>query len=221
MSLFTFNEDAVATVILPDGRVVADHRDMLKFGQKHAASAAKSAEDYKAKLQAKAARKAERRDEKIQAGLAKSKKVFEKQRARALNNISDREEGINNLIRTKALSYKDAAAEFYKSIRDAANSGDASSAENAADAVVDAVKDCEDQSWLEKQKAKLEAKIKEYDNKFKKMEEENKKNGGSSIGNKLKWVFTKIKQLFLKLIKAIVSALASIQNKFRSKKESK
>ena len=220
MSLFTFNEDAVATVKLPDGRVVADPRDMLKFGQKHVASAAKGAEEYAAAQAAKAARKAER-DEKIQAGLAKSEKVFGKQRARALNNISDREEGINNLIRTKGLSYKDAAAEFYKTVGDAANSGDASSAEKAADAVVDAVKDCEDQSWLEKQKAKLEAKIKEYDNKFKKMEEENKKNGGSSIGNKLKWVFTKIKQLFLKLIKAIVSALASIQNKFRSKKESK
>lgn len=217
MSLFTFNEDAVSTVKLADGRVVADHRDMLKFGQKHAASAAKGVEDYKAQLQAKAARKAER-DEKIQAGLAKSSKVFGKQRTRALNSIDAREEGINKIIRTKGLSYKDAAAEFYKTIGDAANSGDASSAEKAADAVVDAVKDCEDQSWLEKQKAKLEAKIKEYDNKFKKMEEENKKNGGSSIGNKLKWVFTKIKQLFLKLIKAIVSALASIQNKFRSKK---
>lgn len=219
MSLFTFNEDAVAT-LNRNGKVVADHRDMLKFGQNHAASAAKGAEEYAAAQAAKEARKAER-DEKIRAGLAKSEKVFGKQRARALNNISDREEGINNLIRTKGLSYKDAAAEFYKTVGDAANSGDASSAEKAADAVVDAVKDCEDQSWLEKQKAKLEAKIKEYDNKFKKMEEENKKNGGSSIGNKLKWVFTKIKQLFLKLIKAIVSALASIQNKFRSKKESK
>lgn len=93
--------------------------------------------------------------------------------------------------------------------------------EQAVNKAVEAVKDCGNQSWLEKQKAKLEAKIKEYDNKFKAMEEENKKNGGSSIGNKLKWVFTKIKQLFLKLIKAIVSALASIQNKFRSKKESK
>lgn len=219
MSLFTFNEDAVAT-LNRNGKVVADPRDMLKFGQNHAASAAKGAEEYAAAQAAKEARKAER-DEKIQAGLATSEKVFGKQRARALNNISDREEGINNLIRTKGLSYKDAAAEFYKTVGDAANSGDASSAEKAADAVVDAVKDCEDQSWLEKQKAKLEAKIKEYDNKFKKMEEENKKNGGSSIGNKLKWVFTKIKQLFLKLIKAIVSALASIQNKFRSKKESK
>lgn len=217
MSLFTFNEDAVATLSSSDGTVVADTRDMLKFGKRHADSAAKGAEEYAAAQAAKAARKAER-DEKIQAGLAKSEKVFGKQRARALNNISDREEGINNLIRTKGLSYKDAAAEFYKTVGDAANSGDASSAEKAADAVVDAVKDCEDQSWLEKQKAKLEAKIKEYDNKFKKMEEENKKNGGSSIGNKLKWVFTKIKQLFLKLIKAIVSALASIQNKFRSKK---
>ena len=219
MSLFTFNEDAVAT-LNRNGKVVADPRDMLKFGQNHAASAAKGAEEYKAQLQAKAARKAER-DEKIQAGLGKSAKVFGKQRTRALNSIDAREEGINNLIRTKGLSYKEAAAEFYKTVGDAANSGDASSAEKAADAVVDAVKDCEDQSWLEKQKAKLEAKIKEYDNKFKKMEEENKKNGGSSIGNKLKWVFTKIKQLFLKLIKAIVSALASIQNKFRSKKESK
>lgn len=220
MSLFTFNEDAVATLRRSDGTVVADTRDMLRLGKRHASSAAKGAEEYAAAQAAKAARKAER-DEKIQAGLAKSEKVFGKQRARALNNISDREEGINNLIRTKGLSYKDAAAEFYKTVGDAANSGDASSAEKAADAVVDAVKDCEDQSWLEKQKAKLEAKIKEYDNKFKKMEEENKKNGGSSIGNKLKWVFTKIKQLFLKLIKAIVSALASIQNKFRSKKESK
>ena len=165
MSLFTFNEDAVATL---NGRVVADHRDMLKLGQKHATSAAKSAEDYKAQLQAKAARKAER-DEKIQAGLGKSAKVFGKQRTRALNSIDAREEGINKIIRTKGLDYKSAAAEFYKTVGDAANSGDASS-------------------------------------------------GGSSIGNKLKWVFTKIKQLFLKLIKAIVSALASIQNKFRSKK---
>lgn len=98
---------------------------------------------------------------------------------------------------------------------------DVNKVEQAVNKAVEAVKDCGNQSWLEKQKAKLEAKIKEYDNKFKKMEEENKKNGGSSIGNKLKWVFTKIKQLFLKLIKAIVSALASIQNKFRSKKESK
>ena len=95
---------------------------------------------------------------------------------------------------------------------------DVNKVEQAANKAVEAIKDCKNQSWLEKQKAKLEAKIKEYDNKFKKMEEENKKNGGSSIGNKLKWVFTKIKQLFLKLIKAIVSALASIQNKFRSKK---
>lgn len=95
---------------------------------------------------------------------------------------------------------------------------DVNKVEKDVDKAVEAVKDCKDQSWLEKQKAKLEAKIKEYDNKFKKMEEENKKNDGSSIGNKLKWVFTKIKQLFLKLIKVIVSALASIQNKFRSKK---
>ena len=95
---------------------------------------------------------------------------------------------------------------------------DVNKVEKDGDKAVEAVKDCGNQSWLEKQKAKLEAKIKEYDNKFKQMEEENKKNGGSSIGNKLKWVFTKIKQLFLKLIKAIVSALASIQNKFRSKK---
>lgn len=100
-------------------------------------------------------------------------------------------------------------------------SADVNKVEQSVDKAVAAVKDCKDQSWLEKQKAKLEAKIKEYDNKFKQMEEENKKNGGSSIGNKLKWLFTKIKQLFLKLIKAIVSALASIQNKFRSKKESK
>lgn len=98
---------------------------------------------------------------------------------------------------------------------------DVNKVEKDVDKAVEAVKDCGNQSWLEKQKAKLEAKIKEYDNKFKQMEEENKKNGGSSIGNKLKWIFTKIKQLFLKLIKAIVSALASIQNKFRSKKESK
>lgn len=100
-------------------------------------------------------------------------------------------------------------------------SADVNKVEQSVDKAVAAVKDCKDQSWLEKQKAKLEAKIKEYDNKFKQMEEENKKNGGSSIGNKLKWLFTKIKQLFLKLIKAIVSALASIQNKFRRKKESK
>ncbi len=44
------------------------------------------------------------------------------------------------------------------------------------------------------------------------MEEENKKNGGSPIGNKLKWLFTKIKQLFLKLIKTIVSAAIKINS---------
>lgn len=101
------------------------------------------------------------------------------------------------------------------------NDGDASGLDKIASAAENSVKKCENQSWLEKTKSKLEAKIKEYDNKFKQMEEENKKNGGSSIGNKLKWAFTKIKQVLLKVIKAIVSTLASIQNKFRSKKESK
>lgn len=220
MSLFTFNEDAVATVKLPDGRVVADPRDMLKFGQKHAASAAKSAEDYQNQLQAKEARR-QKWNAGVQKNLDKSDKEFGKQTTRALNRISDRKQETEKLIR-QGHSYKDAVRIVNENIAAAANgSGDISSAESAADVAAEAIKGCEDQSWLERTKAKLEAKIKEYDNKFKKMEEENKKNGGSSIGNKLKWVFTKIKQLFLKLIKAIVSALASIQNKFRSKKESK
>lgn len=111
---------------------------------------------------------------------------------------------------------------FDKSIADAIRTGKYDDeVEKRANELAKSVENCEDQSWLERTKAKLEAKIKEYDNKFKQMEEENKKNGGSSISNKIKWVFTKIKQLLLKVIKAIVSALASIQNKFRSKKESK
>lgn len=217
MSLFTFNEDAVATLRRSDGTVVADTRDMFKFGKRHEDNAAKGAEEYAATKAAKAARKAAR-DESINNALAKSDKEFGRKEKRALNRLNNDKQGIEHIIKTKDVPYKVAAAKFYKGVGDAANSGDVSGAERAADEVVDAVKDCNDQSWLEKQKAKLEAKIKEYDNKFKKMEEENKKNGGSSIGNKLKWVFTKIKQLFLKLIKAIVSALASIQNKFRSKK---
>lgn len=108
-----------------------------------------------------------------------------------------------------------------KACRKAADTGDYSDLDKIVSATENSVKKCENQSWLEKTKAKLEAKIKEYDNKFKQMEEENKKNGGSSISNKFKYAFTKIKQVLLKVIKAIVSALASIQNKFRSKKESK
>jgi hypothetical protein len=108
-----------------------------------------------------------------------------------------------------------------KACKKAADTGDYSDLDKIVSATENSVKKCENQSWLEKTKAKLEAKIKEYDNKFKQMEEENKKNGGSSISNKFKYAFTKIKQVLLKVIKAIVSALASIQNKFRSKKESK
>lgn len=217
MSLFTFNEYAVSTIRLPDGTVVADTRDQIKFGKNHAASAAKSAEEYAEQQRAKEKRRQEWNDG-VSKNLAKSEKEFEKQSTRALNRISNRKQEVEGLIR-QGHSYKDAVRMVNERITAAANgNGDISSAESATDAAVEAVKGCEDQSWLEKTKAKLEAKIKEYDNKFKKMEEENKKNGGSSIGNKLKWVFTKIKQLFLKLIKAIVSALASIQNKFRSKK---
>lgn len=105
-----------------------------------------------------------------------------------------------------------------KACRKVADTGDYSDLDKIVSATENSVKKCENQSWLEKTKAKLEAKIKEYDNKFKQMEEENKKNGGSSISNKFKYAFTKIKQVLLKVIKAIVSALASIQNKFRSKK---
>lgn len=108
-----------------------------------------------------------------------------------------------------------------KACEKAYKTGDYSDLDKIVSATENSVKKCENQSWLEKTKAKLEAKIKEYDNKFKQMEEENKKNGGSSISNKFKYAFTKIKQVLLKVIKAIVSALASIQNKFRSKKESK
>lgn len=219
MSLFTFNEDAVAT-FNRNGKVVAGPRDMLKYGQNHKASAAKGAEEYAEQQRAKEERR-QAWNAGVSKNLAKSEKEFGKQSTRALNRISNRKQEVEGLIR-QGHSYKDAVRMVNEKITAAANgSGDISSAESATDAAVEAVKGCEDQSWLEKTKAKLEAKIKEYDNKFKKMEEENKKNGGSSIGNKLKWVFTKIKQLFLKLIKAIVSALASIQNKFRSKKESK
>lgn len=219
MSLFTFNEDVVAT-FNRNGKVVADPRDMLKYGQNHKASAAKGAEEYAEQQRAKEERR-QAWNAGVSKNLAKSEKEFGKQSTRALNRISNRKQEVEGLIR-QGHSYKDAVRMVNEKITAAANgNGDISSAESATDAAVEAVKGCEDQSWLEKTKAKLEAKIKEYDNKFKKMEEENKKNGGSSIGNKLKWVFTKIKQLFLKLIKAIVSALASIQNKFRSKKESK
>lgn len=129
---------------------------------------------------------------------------------------------LNKAMKKSAKAPAQYLTSFDKTVADAIRTGKYDDeVEKRTDELAKSVGDCEDQSWLERTKAKLEAKIKEYDNKFKQMEEENKKNGGSSISNKIKWVFTKIKQLLLKVIKAIVSALASIQNKFRSKKESK
>lgn len=130
--------------------------------------------------------------------------------------------GLNRNMKNSEKNPAPYLTSFDKVVADAIRTGKYDDeVEKRANALAKSVENCEDQSWLERTKAKLEAKIKEYDNKFKQMEEENKKNGGSSISNKIKWVFTKIKQLLLKVIKAIVSALASIQNKFRSKKESK
>ena len=137
------------------------------------------------------------------------------------NGIVDNRKMQSNLTKELKVSEEQPAEHvtiLTKACRKVADTGDYSDLDKIVSATENSVKKCENQSWLEKTKAKLEAKIKEYDNKFKQMEEENKKNGGSSISNKFKYAFTKIKQVLLKVIKAIVSALASIQNKFRSKK---
>lgn len=220
MSLFVFNENDLDNVVMmqdaslrkKDGTPGKVNRNMYQHQLN-------TNQDYEPK---KPEPKPEPKDGKFAAYNAKINARIANRKANDsyYDDMTDYYQGITSSGETP----DNEVSVVFSSAKEAASnpeSADVNKVEQSIDKAVAAVKDCKDQSWLEKQKAKLEAKIKEYDNKFKKMEEENKKNGGSSIGNKLKWVFTKIKQLFLKLIKAIVSALASIQNKFRSKKESK
>lgn len=86
-------------------------------------------------------------------------------------------------------------------------------AEGNANKIVENVKNVKDKTFLERLKTSLEAKIKKCDQSLSEL----KFNKGiaANVLNAIKWVFIKIKQILMKIVKAIVSALASIQNKFR------
>ena len=86
-------------------------------------------------------------------------------------------------------------------------------AEGNANKIVESVKNVKDKTFLERLKTSLEAKIKKCDQSLSELRFD--KGIATNVLNAIKWVFIKIKQILMKIIKAIVSALASIQNKFR------
>ena len=75
------------------------------------------------------------------------------------------------------------------------------------------IKEVKDKTFLERLKDKLEAKIKKCDQSLSELKFD--KGIATNVLNAIKWVFIKIKQILMKIVKAIVSALASIHNKFR------
>lgn len=75
------------------------------------------------------------------------------------------------------------------------------------------IKEVKDKTFLERLKDKLELKIKKCDQSLSELRFD--KGITTSTLNAIKWVFIKIKQILMKIVKAIVSALASIHNKFR------
>lgn len=75
------------------------------------------------------------------------------------------------------------------------------------------IKEVKDKTFLERLKDKLEAKIKKCDQSLSELKFD--KGIATNVLNAIKWVFIKIKQILMKIVKAIISALASIQNKFR------
>lgn len=86
-------------------------------------------------------------------------------------------------------------------------------AEGNANKIVENVKNVKDKTFLERLKDKLEAKIKKCDQSLSELKFD--KGIATNVLNAIKWVFIKIKQILMKIVKAIVSALASIHNKFR------
>lgn len=86
-------------------------------------------------------------------------------------------------------------------------------AEGNANKIVESVKNVKDKIFLERLKTSLEAKIKKCDQSLSELKFD--KGIATNVLNAIKWVFIKIKQILMKIVKAIVSALASIQNKFR------
>lgn len=75
------------------------------------------------------------------------------------------------------------------------------------------IKEVKNKTFLERLKDKLEAKIKKCDQSLSELKFD--KGIATNVLNVIKWVFIKIKQILMKIVKAIVSALASIHNKFR------
>lgn len=75
------------------------------------------------------------------------------------------------------------------------------------------IKEVKDKTFLERLKDKLEIKIKKCDQSLSELKFD--KGIATNVLNAIKWVFIKIKQILMKIVKAIVSALASIHNKFR------
>lgn len=86
-------------------------------------------------------------------------------------------------------------------------------AEGNANKIVESVKNVKDKTFLERLKDKLEAKIKKCDQSLSELKFD--KGIATNVLNAIKWIFIKIKQILMKIVKAIVSALASIHNKFR------
>lgn len=86
-------------------------------------------------------------------------------------------------------------------------------AEGNANKIVENVKNVKDKTFLERLKTSLESKIKKCDQSLSELKFD--KGIATNVLNAIKWVFIKIKQILMKIVKAIVSALVSIHNKFR------
>ena len=86
-------------------------------------------------------------------------------------------------------------------------------AEGNANKIVESVKNVKDKTFLERLKTSLESKIKKCDQSLSELRFD--KGIATNVLNAIKWVFIKIKQILMKIVKAIISALVSIHNKFR------
>ena len=86
-------------------------------------------------------------------------------------------------------------------------------AEGNANKIVENVKNVKDKTFLERLKTSLESKIKKCDQSLSELKFD--KGIATNVLNAIKWVFIKIKQILMNIVKAIISALVSIHNKFR------
>lgn len=86
-------------------------------------------------------------------------------------------------------------------------------AEGNANKIVENVKNVKDKTFLERLKTSLESKIKKCDQSLSELRFD--KGIATNVLNAIKWVFIKIKQILMKIVKAIIAALVSIHNKFR------